>query len=61
MHKLKLAVVVVGLSVAGFSIGQATRRRMVGPQWVVPMVEKVNEIAKNFNDSQDAYEVKPGL
>ncbi|WP_339722815.1 sn-glycerol-3-phosphate ABC transporter substrate-binding protein UgpB [Marinomonas primoryensis] len=57
MHKLKLASVVVGLSVAGSALA-ATE-----VEWWHAMGgangEKVNEIAKNFNDSQDAYEVKP--
>ena len=57
MHKLKLASVLVGLSMAGSSLA-ATQ-----VEWWHAMGgangEKVDSIAKAFNDSQDAYEVKP--
>ncbi|MEO9274363.1 sn-glycerol-3-phosphate ABC transporter substrate-binding protein UgpB [Marinomonas sp. 5E14-1] len=57
MHNFKLASVVIGLSIAG-SVSAATE-----VEWWHAMGgangEKVNEIAQGFNDSQDAYHVKP--
>ncbi|ETX12447.1 glycerol-3-phosphate ABC transporter substrate-binding protein [Marinomonas ushuaiensis DSM 15871] len=57
MHKFKLASVVVGMSLASSAFA-ATE-----VEWWHAMGgangEKVNEIAKSFNDSQDAYSVKP--
>jgi len=57
MHNLKLASVVMSMSIAG-SAFSATE-----VEWWHAMGgangEKVNEIAKAFNDSQDIYEVKP--
>ena len=57
MHNLKLASVVVGLSIAssGFAATEIEWWHAMGGA----NGEKVNEIAKAFNDSQDAYEVKP--
>ncbi|MBR7889262.1 sn-glycerol-3-phosphate ABC transporter substrate-binding protein UgpB [Marinomonas sp. A79] len=57
MHHLKLASVVVGLSVAssGFAATEVEWWHAMGGA----NGEKVNEIAKAFNDSQDAYSVKP--
>lgn len=57
MHKFKLASVVVGMSLASSAFA-ATE-----VEWWHAMGgangEKVNEIAQSFNDSQDAYVVKP--
>jgi sn-glycerol 3-phosphate transport system substrate-binding protein len=57
MYNLKLASVVMGMSIAGSALA-ATE-----VEWWHAMGgangEKVNEIAKGFNDSQDAYVVKP--
>lgn len=57
MHNLKLASAVIGMSIAGSGFA-ATE-----VEWWHAMGgangEKVNEIAQGFNDSQDAYVVKP--
>lgn len=57
MHKFKLASVVVGMSLASSAFA-ATE-----VEWWHAMGgangEKVNEIAQAFNDSQEAYSVKP--
>lgn len=57
MHNFKLASVVIGMSLAGSAFA-ATE-----VEWWHAMGgangEKVNEIAQSFNDSQDAYTVKP--
>ena len=57
MHKLKLASVVVGLSIAssGFTATEIEWWHAMGGA----NGEKVNEIAQAFNDSQEAYAVKP--
>ena len=57
MHKLKLASAVIGLSIAstGFAATDIEWWHAMGGA----NGEKVNEIAKAFNDSQDAYTVKP--
>lgn len=57
MHNLKLASAVIGMSIAGSGFA-ATE-----VEWWHAMGgangEKVNEIAQGFNDSQEAYVVKP--
>jgi sn-glycerol 3-phosphate transport system substrate-binding protein len=57
MHNLKLASVVVGLSMAssGFAATQIEWWHAMGGA----NGEKVDEMAKAFNDSQSDYEVKP--
>ncbi|WP_394181619.1 sn-glycerol-3-phosphate ABC transporter substrate-binding protein UgpB [Marinomonas posidonica] len=57
MYKLKLASAVIGLSIAssGFAATDIEWWHAMGGA----NGEKVNEIAKAFNDSQDAYTVKP--
>ncbi|AEF56079.1 sn-glycerol-3-phosphate ABC transporter substrate-binding protein UgpB [Marinomonas posidonica] len=57
MYKLKLASAVIGFSIAssGFAATNIEWWHAMGGA----NGEKVNEIAKAFNDSQDAYTVKP--
>jgi sn-glycerol 3-phosphate transport system substrate-binding protein len=57
MHNFKLASIVIGMSIAssGFAATEVEWWHAMGGA----NGEKVNEIAKGFNDSQDAYEVKP--
>ena len=57
MHKFKMASALVGLSVAtsGFAATEIEWWHAMGGA----NGEKVNEIAQAFNDSQDAYAVKP--